>query len=89
MLIASGYLSTLDSIMPIEKRCQIPVVTPRRMRSARGCLAGLDGGVMANWGFRSPLIAYCFAPHSTAGWTGSNSVGKSSGGVPTWINPIN
>lgn len=44
MLIASGYLPTLDSIVPIEKRCQIPVVnaTPHALRAGVK-LAGLDG----------------------------------------------
>jgi maleate cis-trans isomerase len=44
MLIASGYLRTLDSIVPIEKRCQIPVVnaTPHALRAGVK-LAGLNG----------------------------------------------
>lgn len=35
MLIASGYLPTLELIVPIEKRCQIPVVaaTPHALRA--------------------------------------------------------
>jgi maleate cis-trans isomerase len=35
LLIASGYLPTLDLIVPFEKRCQIPVVsaTPQALRA--------------------------------------------------------
>ena len=46
MLIASGYLPSLDMIVPIEKRCQIPVVsaTPHALR-AGVLLAGLSGRV--------------------------------------------
>jgi arylmalonate decarboxylase len=46
LLIASGYLPTLDLIVPIEKRCQIPVVsaTPHTLRAGVR-LAGLSGRV--------------------------------------------
>lgn len=46
LLIASGYLPSLDLIVPIEKRCQIPVVsaTPHALR-AGVLLAGLSGRV--------------------------------------------
>jgi arylmalonate decarboxylase len=46
LLICSGYLPALDPIVPIEKRCQIPVVsaTPHALRAAVR-LAGLTGRV--------------------------------------------
>jgi arylmalonate decarboxylase len=46
MLIASGYLPTLELIVPLEKRCQIPVVsaTPHTLRAGVR-LAGLTGRV--------------------------------------------
>lgn len=46
MLIASGYLPTLELIVPLEKRCQIPVVsaTPHTLRAGVR-LAGLSGRV--------------------------------------------
>ena len=44
LLIASGYLPTLDLIVPLEKRCQIPVVTatPHALRAGVR-LAGVKG----------------------------------------------
>jgi len=46
MLIASGYLPTLELIVPLEKRCRIPVVsaTPHTLRAGVR-LAGLSGRV--------------------------------------------
>jgi arylmalonate decarboxylase len=46
MLIASGYLPTLELIVPLEKRCRIPVVTatPHALRAGVR-LAGLSGRV--------------------------------------------
>jgi arylmalonate decarboxylase len=46
MLIASGFLPTLELIVPIEKRCQIPVVSaiPHTLRGGVR-LAGLSGRV--------------------------------------------
>ena len=46
MLIASGYLPSLELIVPLEKRCQIPVVTatPHALRAGVK-LAGLNGRV--------------------------------------------
>jgi len=46
LLIASGYLPTLDLIVPLEKRCRIPVVsaTPHALRAGVR-LAGLSGRV--------------------------------------------
>lgn len=46
LLIASAYLPTLDLIVPLEKRCQIPVVsaTPHALRAGVR-LAGLSGRV--------------------------------------------
>jgi arylmalonate decarboxylase len=46
MLIASGYLPTLDLIVPLEKRCRIPVVTatPHALRAGVR-LAGLSSRV--------------------------------------------
>jgi len=43
MLLASGYLATLEVIVPIEKRCRIPVVTatPHALRAGVR-LAGLN-----------------------------------------------
>jgi arylmalonate decarboxylase len=47
LLICGGYLATLDLIVPIEKRCQIPVVaaTPQALRSGAR-LAGLGRRVL-------------------------------------------
>jgi arylmalonate decarboxylase len=46
LLIASGYLSTLDLVVPIEKRCQIPVVTATAHALRAGVqLTGLSGRV--------------------------------------------
>lgn len=44
ILIASAYLPTLDLIVPMEKRCQVPVVsaTPHTLRAGVR-LAGLSG----------------------------------------------
>jgi arylmalonate decarboxylase len=44
LLIASGYLPTLELIVPLEKRCRIPVVTatPHALR-AGARIAGLNG----------------------------------------------
>ena len=46
MLIASGYLPTMELIVPLEKRCRIPVVTatPHALRAGVR-LAGLTGHV--------------------------------------------
>jgi arylmalonate decarboxylase len=46
LLICSGYLPTLDLIVPIEKRCQIPVVsaTPHALRAGVR-LTGIAGRV--------------------------------------------
>jgi arylmalonate decarboxylase len=46
LLICSGYLPSLDLIVPIEKRCQIPVVsaTPHALRAGVR-LSGLSGRV--------------------------------------------
>jgi maleate cis-trans isomerase len=46
LLIASGYLPTLELIVPLEKRCRIPVVsaTPHTLRAGVR-LAGLSGRV--------------------------------------------
>jgi len=46
ILIASAYLPTLELIVPIEKRCQVPVVTatPHALRAAVR-LTGLSGRV--------------------------------------------
>jgi arylmalonate decarboxylase len=46
LLICSGYLPTLDLVVPIEKRCQIPVVTatPHALRAGVRLL-GLSGRV--------------------------------------------
>jgi arylmalonate decarboxylase len=46
LLICSGYLPTLDLIVPIEKRCRIPVVTatPHALRAGVR-LTGLGGRV--------------------------------------------
>jgi maleate cis-trans isomerase len=48
LLIVSGYLPTLDLIVPLEKRCRIPVVsaTPHALRAGlqlagpSGCVSG-------------------------------------------------
>jgi maleate cis-trans isomerase len=46
LLICSGYLPSLDLIVPIEKRCRIPVVsaTPHALRAGVR-LSGLGGRV--------------------------------------------
>jgi arylmalonate decarboxylase len=46
LLICSGYLPTLDLVVPIEKRCQIPVVTatPHALRAGVQ-MVGLSGRV--------------------------------------------
>jgi len=46
LLVASGYLPSLELIVPLEKRCQIPVVTatPHALRAGVK-LAGLNGRV--------------------------------------------
>lgn len=48
MLIASGYQSTLELIVPIEKRCQIPVVT-----ATPPCGSATGGDQRSSAGFRN------------------------------------